>query len=97
MNSDPDPRRGLPSASKMARLAECPGSLAMENQIRASGRFFELTDSNRNSGIRIHRWLQLEALGETETEVTLNADQRATAKKCVELRDLAIAQWEALK
>jgi hypothetical protein len=89
-----DPRRSLLSASKFARAANCPGSVALENEIRSRGRHYELPDSARASGIKIHEWLALEALGKALDETNLSSDERATAKMCVELRNNSLASWD---
>jgi len=89
-----DPRRSLLSASKFARAANCPGSVALENEIRSRGRYYELPDSARTSGIKIHEWLALEALGKALDETNLSSDERATAKMCVELRNNSLASWD---
>lgn len=92
-----DPHRGLLSASKMEGAANCPGKLALENKVRESGRVFELPDPARTSGLKIHDYLALDILGGTAQAAdffsTMNADERATAKMCVELRDIALIQW----
>jgi hypothetical protein len=67
----------------------------MEREVRASGRFFELPDPAKQSGIKIHRWLKLEALGEPETASVLDSDERVTGEMCVELRNDALAAWES--
>ena len=94
-----DARRGLPSASKMERLANCPGSSNLENNVRSSGHFFELRDPSRLSGIQIHQYLALEALGGTAQAAdfftAMSADERATASMCIELRNRILSQWKA--
>lgn len=79
----------------MERAAECSGSVAMETQVRKTGRYFELPDRARTSGIRIHEWNAAEALGADTNKLELDSDERATAKHCVELRDISIAAWES--
>src|SRR5262245_34876390 len=87
-----DPRRNLVSGSKMARAAECPGSVAMEREVRKSGRFFALPDRARASGIKIHGWNAEEALGQTP-KTELDSGELATAEKCVELRQTLLDSW----
>jgi Protein of unknown function (DUF2800) len=89
-----DPRRGLMSASGTERAAQCSGSVALEKEVRQSGRFFELPDRARDSGIKIHGALAPEATGADMTQLGLDSEEFATAKHCAELRDLAIRAWE---
>jgi len=90
-----DPRRGLSSGSKMGRLAECPGSLAMENEIRVSGRGFELPDPARGSGLKIHNWNAKEVTGKITAEIDLSSDELVTARKAAELRNAALEYWRS--
>ena len=95
MNLPNDSRRGLLSASAFERAAECPGSVAMENEIVATGCHYELPDAARKSGIQIHSWNALEALGDDPARIELTADERVTAKHCAELRNVGLAAWES--
>jgi hypothetical protein len=98
-----DPRRGLPSASMLARLKECPGSLALTNELKRSGKYIEIPSPDAESGTRIHRWLYFEALGAkalaelAEATKAMSPAELGTAQKCVELRSGLLSQWAPLE
>lgn len=90
-----DPRHGLPSASSMHRVKECPGSVAMVNALRASGKYFELENPYAPGGLRIHRFLA-ETNGQTENlelEKLLTADEMGVARKCQDQRMQILRAW----
>ena len=90
-----DARRGLPSASAMHRVAKCSGSVKMVNDLRASGKYFELTNPYAPSGTRIHWYLaRTNGKGENlEAEKELTADEMGTARKCQDLRNEIVLVW----
>lgn len=76
-----DPRRGLPSASSLERLHNCPGSwLASKDMPDESNDVAE-------SGTRIHRAL------ETKSMAGLSADEEQTAQMCDDQAWNVIADW----
>jgi hypothetical protein len=93
--TSPDPRKGLASASIMARLESCPGSLAFANELRSLGKYYELPNPYAATGTRIHQYLALERVGKyTEAEQALPVRAELTlAQKCVELREEMLTQW----
>jgi PD-(D/E)XK nuclease superfamily len=96
--SNPDPRRGLPSASSMYRLANCPGSHALIISLRQVGRYYELPNRHAAAGTRIHKWLALErspnaVVAFEQHDQTLKPEERAVAHKCDDLREDLIKQW----
>ena len=86
-----DPRLGLPSASSMHRVAQCPGSVALSNSLRASGKLYECRDPDAESGTRIHQWLASEFIG--GEPVALDARELPVALKCAQLRETLIKEW----
>jgi hypothetical protein len=103
MTSAADPRRGLASASILARLKECPGSLALTNELKASGKYIEIPNPWAPSGKRIHFWLYLEARGTAalaelaEATKAMSTAELGTAQKCAELRSSLLSQWAPLE
>jgi hypothetical protein len=103
MTERSDPRRGLASASIMARLKECPGSLALTNELKRSGKYIEIPSPYAESGTRIHRWLYLEALGAkalaelAAATKAMSTAELGTAQKCAELRSGLLSQWAPLE
>jgi PD-(D/E)XK nuclease superfamily len=89
-----DPRRGLPSASSMARLKECPGSLALSNYVKREG-YFVPTNIYANLGIRIHRRLASDFQANNSTD-QLDETEEDLCEKCRQLRDSLIADWLGL-
>ena len=92
-----DPRRGLAHSSMLARLASCSGSLALENALKASGRYIEIQNPYAPVGTRGHRYLELECQGKyTEAEQVLQSrEELSVAQKCIELRQAIMAEWIA--
>jgi hypothetical protein len=93
MNSDP--RKGLPSASSMYRVMNCPGSVALTNFLKRENRYYELPSPEASAGTRIHSYLAMERQGKYE-EAELVLEDRyelATARKCIELRESVLSQW----
>jgi hypothetical protein len=96
--TDRDPRKGLPSASILARLKECPGSLALSNELKRSGKYIEIPSPNAESGTRIHRWLyfdnaQPRAIAALQAEEALTTAELRTAQKCAELKAELLNAW----
>lgn len=81
-----DERRGLPSASAIYRLSNCPGSHALIAELGAQNKLVEDNDADREAGIRIHAHL-------AGTNATLVEEEIRTAQKCEELRDALINDW----
>lgn len=79
----PDERRGVPSASSMDRVMNCPASFDMERQITES----EETE-DAASGTRIHAVLALLASADT-----LNAAEIETCDMCAEQAQQVTAEW----
>ena len=80
MTTESDPRRGLPSASSLHRLVNCPGSFRAAKQAIAAGMTPPDDSDDAASGTRIHRWL------ETESEqdwAALSYDEQRTANLCM--------------
>jgi len=76
-----DPRKGLPSASSLERLHNCPGSwLASKDMPDESSDVAE-------SGTRIHKAL------ETKSMAGLSADEEQTAQMCDDQAWNVIADW----
>ena len=92
-----DPRLGLPSASGMWRLANCPGSESLITSLRQVGKYYELPSREAQSGEQIHNFLAFDALGGTAQAKDfvngLSAEDRATAKKAAEIRDSLVTEW----
>lgn len=76
-----DPRKGLPSASSLERLHNCPGSWLASKDMPD-----ESSDVAR-SGTRIHRAL------ETGDMTGLSADEEQTAEMCKAQADKALFEW----
>ena len=79
MTTESDPRQGLPSASGLYRLRNCPGSYRMERE--AIARNMAPPDDNEAaaSGTRIHRWLETES---DEDWNALSYEDQQTAARC---------------
>ena len=79
MTTESDPRQGLPSASGLYRLRNCPGSYRMERE--AIARNMAPPDDNEAaaSGTRIHRWLETES---DEDWNALSYAEQQTASLC---------------
>jgi hypothetical protein len=83
MNAQPDQRRGMPSASGMQRLHECPASFDLER--------FAPPEEHREdaaSGTRIHAVLGLEA-----DAGTLSMSELQTLEMCSEAAAKVIEEW----
>jgi hypothetical protein len=79
MTTESDPRQGLPSASSLHRLVNCPGSFRASKEAIAAGMAPPDDSDDAASGTRIHRWL------ETESEqdwVALSYAEQRTATLC---------------
>ena len=76
-----DPRRGLPSASSLERLHNCPGSwLATKDMLDES-------NADSEAGTRIHKAL------ETGDMTGLSADEEQTAEMCQIQSDNVMNEW----
>jgi RecB family exonuclease len=74
-----DPRRGLPSASSLHRLVNCPGSYRAEREAIARGMTPPDDSEEAASGTRIHRYLETESDGDWQA---LSYDEQRTATLC---------------
>ena len=74
-----DPRQGLPSASGLYRLRNCPGSYAMGREAIARNMTPPDGSDDAASGTRIHRWLETES---AEDWNALNYAEQQTAALC---------------
>jgi len=82
MSALPDQRRGVPSASGMERLVNCPASFDMEYHAPDS------PSADAASGTRIHAVLAIEASADT-----LSADEAETCEMCAVQSGQVIADW----
>jgi len=73
MSTQPDQRRGVPSASGMERLVNCPASFEMEYHAP------DTESADAASGTRIHA-----VLAGQSGEDTLSADEMETCEMCAE-------------
>ena len=80
MTTEPDPRRGLPSASSLHRLVNCPGSYRAERDAIARGMTPPDDSDDAASGTRIHKWLETES---DEDWAALSYDEQRTATLCM--------------
>ena len=76
-----DPRKGLPSASSLERLDNCPGSWLASKDLP------EESSDVAESGTRIHKAL------ETGDMTGLSADEEQTAEMCRAQADKVLADW----
>jgi hypothetical protein len=91
-----DERKGLPSASSMSRLKECSGSLAFIAALKASNKYFELTNRDATSGTKIHWYLAVTPLWQNENldaEKELTGYEMGTARSCRELQRTHVHNW----
>ncbi len=86
-----DERRGLPSASAMYRLEQCPGSHHFIGQLRGQGLLLDFPNRYGTSGTKIHAWLA--ARRNEREKLELSSDEVFTAGACEKLRDELIVQW----
>jgi hypothetical protein len=81
----------------MWRLANCPGSQSLITSLRQVGKYYELPNLDAQSGLEMHDWLAVQALGRTmqpgDLINGLSADQRTVTKKAVEIREQLINDW----
>jgi hypothetical protein len=90
----PDVRKGLPSASSMYRVANCPGSVAMVTALRREGKYYELPNPDAEAGTRIHKYLALEHNMDAAADLTLHSrNELMVAQKCIELREGVVNDW----
>lgn len=80
--NNPDQRRGVPSASGMERLVNCPASFDMERHAP------DTESADAASGTRIHAVLALEASADT-----LTADEAETCEMCAAQATQVIEAW----
>jgi hypothetical protein len=79
MTTESDPRRGLPSASSLHRLVNCPGSFRAAKEAIAKGMTPPDDSDDAASGTRIHKWLETES---DEDWAALSYDEQRTATLC---------------
>jgi hypothetical protein len=79
MTTESDPRQGLPSASSLHRLVNCPGSFRAAKEAIASGMAPPDDSDDAASGTRIHKWLETES---DEDWQALSYDEQRTATLC---------------
>ena len=79
MTTESDPRQGLPSASGLYRLRNCPGSYSMGREAIARNMTPPDGSDDAASGTRIHRWLETES---AEDWNALNYAEQQTAALC---------------
>jgi len=79
MTTESDPRQGLPSASGLHRLVNCPGSFLAAKDAIAAGMTPPDGSEEAASGTRIHRWLETES---DEDWAALSYDEQRTATLC---------------
>jgi len=90
MTTEPDPRRGLPSASSLHRLVNCPGSFRASKDAIAAGMAPPDDSEDAASGTRIHRWLETES---DEDWQALSYDEQQTAARCQSQRNWLLADF----
>ena len=90
MTTESDPRRGLPSASSLHRLVNCPGSFRAAKQAIAAGMAPPDDSDDAASGTRIHRWLETES---DEDWAALSYDEQRTATLCQGQRNWLLADF----
>lgn len=76
-----DARKGLPSASGIHRLINCPASWLREKGLP------DVTSEAAEKGTRIHKWL------EDEAAIVLDDDEMETALSCRELEEQVVLEW----
>lgn len=81
-----DPRRGLPSASSLHRLRDCPGSWQLESTLPE-----QPAGEDAERGTRIHAWLA----GDPDAPLFLVPEEQEIADACVRIRDAAMEEWSA--
>ena len=79
MTTESDPRQGLPSASGLYRLRNCPGSYRMEREAIARNMAPPDDSEAAASGTRIHRWLETESADDWGA---LSYAEQETAARC---------------
>jgi hypothetical protein len=79
MTTESDPRQGLPSASGLHRLVNCPGSFRAAKEAIAAGMTPPDDSEEAVSGTRIHKWLETES---GEDWAALSYDEQRTATLC---------------
>jgi hypothetical protein len=85
-----DPRQGLPSASGLHRLVNCPGSFRAAKEAIAAGMAPPDDSEDAASGTRIHRWLETET---DEDWAALSYDEQRTATLCQSQASRIIADF----
>ena len=92
-----DPRRGLPSAHAMYRVANCPGSETLITSLRQVGKYYELPNRDAASGIRNHEYLALDALGAHAQAAdflnTMTFSERTLVEKAAEIREALVTEF----
>jgi hypothetical protein len=90
MTTESDPRRGLPSASSLHRLVNCPGSFRAAREAIAAGMTPPDDSDDAASGTRIHKWLETES---DEDWQALSYDEQRTATLCQSQRNWLLADF----
>jgi hypothetical protein len=90
MTTESDPRQGLPSASSLHRLVNCPGSFRAAKEAIAAGMAPPDDSEDAASGTRIHKWLETES---DEDWQALSYDEQRTATLCQSQRNWLIADF----
>lgn len=91
MTTESDPRQGLPSASSLYRLRNCPGSYRMEREAIARNLTPPDGSEAAASGTRIHKWLETEA---EEDWNALDYSDQQTAALCHSQAQRLMADFE---
>ncbi len=90
MTTESDPRQGLPSASGLYRLRNCPGSYRMEREAIARNMAPPDDSEDAASGTRIHKWLETES---DEDWAALSYGEQRTATLCQGQRNWLLADF----
>lgn len=92
MTTESDPRKGLPSASSLYRLRNCPGSYRMEREAIARNLTPPDGGEAAASGTRIHKWLETESPDDWSA---LDYAEQQTAALCHSQAQRLMADFEA--
>jgi hypothetical protein len=90
MTTELDPRQGLPSASSLHRLVNCPGSFRAAKEAIAKGMAPPDDSDDAAIGTRIHRWLETES---DEDWQALSYTEQQTAARCQGQRNWLLADF----
>lgn len=84
-----DTRLGLPSASQMYRLENCPASFLLGKQAQEQG-LVPPAGNEADSGTRIHRWLET---GDHDDWMVLDDAEKDIAIACEQQATDIVSQW----